>query len=145
MARRQFGAPFRSGVSVGWVTTLGSCLSLPHLSVTCDGNSRACCLCVNSSYKIADKCMECVRLLSNYEAATFEQAKIHNALDTAQYREDRLAHRVLKMEAYAITSRRGSAHLAFVLHQDEAHGSADMMEMAAATVLVAKQDMMRSR
>jgi hypothetical protein len=86
-----------------------------------------------------------VRLLSEYEAATFEQAKIHNVLDTAQYREDRLSYRILKMEAYAITSRRSSAHLAFGRHQDEAHGSTDIMEVASATVATAEQGAMLSQ
>jgi hypothetical protein len=82
--------------------------------------------------------------LSEYEDAMFEQAKTHNALDTAQYCEDRLFNRVLKMEAYAITARRSSAHFAFVRPQDKAYGSADIMEMAS-TDAIAKQSVMLSR
>jgi hypothetical protein len=84
-------------------------------------------------------CAKCVRLLSEYEAATFEQAKIHNALDIVQHREDRLSCRVLKLEAYAITARRNGAHAAFVQHQEIEHRSADRIATASATEQRAKE------
>jgi len=139
MTRPQFDASFHSGVSFGWVTTLGSCRWSAHLSVTRNGNSRAWISVMNSSYDLADGCPKCVRLLSEYEAATFEQARIHNSLDIVQHCEDRLSSRVLKLEAYTITARRNGAHAAFLQHQEIEHRFADRIAMASATEQSAKE------
>ena len=105
---------------------------------SCDGNSRAFLSSVISSYNIADECAECTYLLCKYEAATFEQAKIHNALDIAEYLQDRLSTRLIKLEAYEVTARRGSACSALVRHQRLAHRCVNMMGMGSPTVAIEK-------
>jgi len=80
-----------------------------------------------SSNRMSDACLECALLLGKYEAATFEQAKIHNALDRAQHLNDPISARRLKLEAYDITARRRSSLDAYEQHQDAAHRFAGVM------------------
>jgi hypothetical protein len=67
------------------------------------------------------QCFECDRLSSIYEAATFEQARIHNAMDTARQLRDLSATRRLTLEAYDVTDRRRSARADLIRHQTAAH------------------------
>ena len=55
---------------------------------------------------IADECPECKRLLNEYEAATENQAKVHNELDIAEHLHDLAIMRRLTLEAYEVTARR---------------------------------------
>jgi hypothetical protein len=71
---------------------------------------------------VISECPECGRLLSQYQAATFEQAKIHDALDEANYLRDRASSRRLTLEAYEVTSRRRGARAALARHHESAHG-----------------------
>lgn len=67
------------------------------------------------------ECPECDRLLAQYEAATFEQAKIHNALDIASSIRDRDSRRRLTLDAYEVTARRRGARAALNQHRQRAH------------------------
>jgi hypothetical protein len=73
------------------------------------------------------ECVECARFLAKYEAATFEQARIHNALDLALLIGDYPSTRHIKIEAYAVTARRNNARAAFAEHQEAAHRSAALI------------------
>lgn len=70
----------------------------------------------------SSECPECDRLLSQYQSATFEQAKIHDALEEANYVRDRASTRRLTLEAYEVTSRRRGARAALAKHHETAHG-----------------------
>lgn len=60
--------------------------------------------------------------MSQYQTATFEQAKIHDALDEANYLRDRDFTRRLTLEAYEVTARRKSARAALRRHNESVHG-----------------------
>jgi hypothetical protein len=66
-------------------------------------------------------CFECERLLKTYEAATFEQARIHNAMDIAGCMRDAFETRRLTLDAFAVTNRRRTARAAMKQHYREAH------------------------
>ena len=74
-----------------------------------------------------DGCLECLELLSTYEAATFEQAKIHNALSIANHLRDRTAAKRLTLEAYEVTGRQRRARAALAEHQAMAHQIVDAL------------------
>ena len=105
---------------------------------SCNGNSHALVPYVINSYNIAEECGECAHLLCKYEAATFEQAKIHNALAIAEHLQDRLSTRLIKLEAYEVTARRSRVRSALVQHQRLAHHSVNMMGMGSPTVATEK-------
>lgn len=71
------------------------------------------------------ECLECARLLGKYEAATFEQAKIHNALGIAERSGDRTSTRRLTLDAYDVTSRQRNARAAFEQHRETCHRSVE--------------------
>lgn len=71
---------------------------------------------------VIHQCPDCERLLSQYEAATFEQAKVHNALDAANYLRDPAITRRLTLEAYAVTACRRRARAALAQHHEAVHG-----------------------
>jgi hypothetical protein len=81
---------------------------------------------VIGSDNLASECVECALLLGKYEAATFEQAKIHNAMDIARHLGDRLATRRLTLEAYEVTARRHTARAVLMQHRDAAHRVASL-------------------
>ena len=91
--------------------------------MTCNGHVRAYSPFVINSNNIADDCIECARLLSRYEAATFEQAKLQNMLGIAQHIADPSSTHRLKLEAYQVMARQGMARSTFVHHQDTFHKS----------------------
>lgn len=68
-------------------------------------------------------CPDCDHLLAKYEAATFAQAKIHNALDIAGHLRDRDAVRRLTLDAYEVTARRRNARQALAAHRESAHAA----------------------
>jgi hypothetical protein len=70
---------------------------------------------------IVSGCFECDRLLKTYEAATFEQARIHNAMDIASHMHDALETRRLTLDAFAVTDRRRTARAAMKQHYRETH------------------------
>src|SRR5476649_812087 len=70
---------------------------------------------------VEDSCSECARLLGEYEAATFEQARIHKALDIANHLRDRNVARCLTLEAFALTSRQRRARASLAEHKAVAH------------------------
>lgn len=76
---------------------------------------------------MAGACVECALLLGKFEAATFEQARIHNALDRAQHFNDLISARRLKLEERYITARRRSSLDAYEHHQDAAHSYAGVI------------------
>jgi len=71
----------------------------------------------------SSECLECDRLLSQYEAATFEQARVHNALEIANHIRDRAVTRRLTLEAYEVTARRRNARAALAEHHELIHGA----------------------
>jgi hypothetical protein len=79
-----------------------------------------------SSRTTYDECAECVRLLAKYEAATFEDARIHNAFDLANRLGDYTSIGPMKLEVEAVTVRRYGARDAFVQHQGGPHVTACM-------------------
>jgi hypothetical protein len=97
------------------------------------GRWRALSVIVSSSYNTTDGCADCARLLSKYEAITFEQARILNALATAFVIGDRIAIRRRKLEAYDVTARQRAACEALRGHQDLDHTSAHTVEMGSAS------------
>jgi len=76
---------------------------------------------VSSSYNILDECVECARLLSGYEAITFEQARVLNALESAEAIGDRMAIRRRKLEACEVTARQRAAREDLRRHRDSDH------------------------
>src|ERR1700735_3160747 len=81
-----------------------------------------------------DECVECARLLARYEAATFEQARIHNAFDLALNLGDYPSTRHIKLEAFAVTTRRNGARAEFVDHQAMAHRFAPLIGVESPAV-----------
>ncbi len=77
-------------------------------------------------------CQECDRLVSQYEAATFVQVKIHNQLDIACRLRDRALTRRLTLEAYEITARRTTAREALARHRQSAHAAVKQPDYALA-------------
>ncbi len=71
---------------------------------------------------VVHECPECCRLRSQYEAATFAQAKIHHEMDEADYLHDRAYSRLLTLEAYEVTARRRGARAALAQHHEMVHG-----------------------
>ena len=78
-----------------------------------------------SSFVIPEDCVECARLWSKYEATTFEQAKLHNRLDTAQLLRDCPSIRRFTSEVYDVTTRRDTVRAIFRQHQNAVHQHAD--------------------
>ncbi len=78
---------------------------------------------MSSSFHERHECLECDRLQSQYEAATFEQAKIHNALDIASQLRDPASTRRLTLEAYEVTARRRKTRAAVAQHRRAVHGT----------------------
>jgi hypothetical protein len=72
----------------------------------------------------AVECEQCIVLLSRYEAATFAEARLHNAQDIASHIGNPAEVRSLEIEAEAITARRTRLREALVLHEETNHGSA---------------------
>lgn len=68
-------------------------------------------------------CHECDRLLKEYEAATFAQARIHNQLEIANRLRDRGSTRRLTLEAFDITDRRRTARETLTRHRESAHAA----------------------
>jgi hypothetical protein len=96
------------------------------------GSARALSLVVSGAYEIKDDCTGCAYLLSKYEAATFEQARIHNELDLAE--RLRIPTQSLKLEAYEVTARRNSARAAFQQHHQTAHLAAEMRGVGSPSI-----------
>jgi hypothetical protein len=67
------------------------------------------------------QCTECEILESRYEAAVFELARIHNALDIAERLRDRDSIRKLTLEAFERASRKRAARASYVKHREECH------------------------
>jgi hypothetical protein len=113
-------------------------LSVNHRIVPCrfsyfaNGDFYASILVLMSYGTTYDECAECMRLLAKYEAATFEDARIHNAFDLANRLGDYTSSRHIKLEVDAVTARRYGARAAFLQHQGGAH-------LAAFTSLSASQ------
>jgi hypothetical protein len=89
-----------------------------------------------SNGNTAAECIECSRLLARYEAATFEQARIHNALDLAERCGDYTSTRYLKLEAFAVTARRNDAHAAYVEHEKKDHRFAGLIGLESPLVAI---------
>jgi hypothetical protein len=82
---------------------------------------------MDRSTSVADGCPECARLLSEYEAATFEQSKIHNALNIANHLRDRDGARRLTLDAYDVTARQRKARAALAEHHAAVHQTARVL------------------
>lgn len=67
------------------------------------------------------ECLECDLLLSRYESATFELARIHNALDIAERIGDGQVSRKLRLEAYDAAERKRIARSALARHRELTH------------------------
>jgi hypothetical protein len=76
---------------------------------------------------MAVECAACVELLRKYETATFEQAKIHSALNIANHLRDRAAARRLTLEAFEVTTRQREARAALQAHRDSAHHASSVL------------------
>jgi|ERR1700733_1758329 hypothetical protein len=103
-------------------------------SATCNGDACALSTVVTDSSLPIDECVECALLLTKYEAATFAQAKIQNALDIAQSLSDAPSLRRLTLEARDVAARRITARAAFLEHRDVAHLSRDIMATQSSDV-----------
>ena len=116
-----------------------ACRSSSRFAESCNGNSHALVPYVISLRNIFNECAECTRLFSQYEVATFEQARIHNALGMVENLQDRLSTRLLKLEAYEVTARRNSVRSALMRHQDATHGYVHMTGIGSPTVASGKE------
>jgi hypothetical protein len=89
------------------------------------------CLFIMVNYRTAyDECTECARLLEKYEAATFEDARIHSAFDLANLLGDFTSARHIKLEVAAVTARRYGARAAFIQHQRGVHPAFSWSQIA---------------
>jgi hypothetical protein len=83
------------------------------------------------NYRTAyDECTECARLLAKYEAATFEDARIHSAFDLANRLGDFTSTRHIELEVAAVMARRYGARAAFVQHQGGLHPAFSSSQIA---------------
>src|SRR5579871_4260070 len=71
--------------------------------------------------KATSECTACELFESRYEAATFDLARIHNALDIAEHLRDRDSIRKLTLEAFAISDRKRAARASYVRHRKDCH------------------------
>ena len=106
-----FGSPTRLPVAV--------------VPVTYHGNSIAVSPVVTLSLIIPDDCFDCACLWAKYEAATFAQAKVDNALDRAKLLHDHSSIRRFTLEACDVAARRETARAILRQHQNADHQHAD--------------------
>lgn len=81
------------------------------------------------SSRSLDNCAECALLLSKYEDATFELARIENTLDIAQHNFDIPSIRRFTGEAQDVAARHRAARAAFLQHRDTTHPPSRMLTM----------------
>ena len=79
------------------------------------------CLIAIVAQMLRSPCTECDILLSQYESATFELARFHNALQSAQLVANQELARKLKGEAVSTADRQFAARWALRRHRDQAH------------------------
>jgi len=76
---------------------------------------------VSCKAEINSGCRHCDQLRAQYEAATFDLARIHNALEIAEYLGDRDSRRRLKLAAFQTAERQRNARTALARHQEMEH------------------------
>ena len=80
--------------------------------------------------KLADQCVQCDVLLSLYESATFELAKIHNQIDTAEHGQDRALTRQLTLQAYEVAERLRRARSTLARHRETDHNDVSRLALS---------------
>lgn len=83
---------------------------------------------VIANERMVSHCVQCDILVSRYESASFELAKIHSDMDAAECQYDKAVSRRLTLQAYEAADRRRKARSALARHQDTDHN--DISQLA---------------